>query len=81
MRKDVEIIMRNLYKKELEKYAMLFDERNVDFQIDANFDDFQHTMLIEGGLKPIYQELSELEKAELIDFFNLESDERTNKNR
>ena len=73
--------MRKLYRHELQKYASAFDRKNVCFESDANFDDFEHSMIVGGELEKVYQDLAPLEKADLIDFFNLESDGRTNKKR
>ena len=72
--------MKNLYKKELKEYASKFDETN-SFQTDANFKGFEHSMIIGDDLEKVYQDLTDFEKAELTDFFNLERNGRTNKKR
>lgn len=81
MKKEVEIIMKNLYRKELQQYASALDGKNICFESDANFAGFEHSMIVEGELEKVYQDLASLEKADLIDFFNLENNGRANKKR
>ena len=55
----------------------------ISFVLHANFEDNKHIMLVEGesDLSHIYDELSDLEKADLVDFWKKELDERPNKKR
>lgn len=74
------------YAKELQK--KLDDvEKNyedyVSYVLHENFLDVQHIMLVEEkvDLTDIYQELSDLEKADLIDFWKKEDNGQSNKKR
>ena len=71
----------NVLKNELEKYSERVGspEKFIFSVMNANFQDKEHSMLIGGefDLKEVYSELSDLEKADLIDYFNMEKDERT----
>lgn len=69
-------------KEELEEYVKNVEKKYGDyisFVLNANFEGRQHTMLIEEevDIKDIYEELSPLEKADLIDYFNMEINGRT----
>lgn len=80
----MEIIMRDLYKTKFEEYVEKREKKNpfcFHKHSHANFDELKHSMLIGGGLEKIYNDLSDLERADLIDFFNLEKHGRTNKKR
>lgn len=82
MKKKVEIIVNRLYKRELENYAREMEEKKEIFSSShANFDMFNHNMLVGEELEKVYEELSDLEKADLIDYCSLEKNERTNKKR
>lgn len=72
------------YKNELEKYISQRESENADYFSRcsyANFNELNHNMLIGEELEKIYNDLSDLEKTDLIDFFNLENNARTNKKR
>ena len=76
--------MRDLYKTKFDEYVEYKEGRNslcFTKHSYANFDELKHSMLIGGGLEKIYNDLSDLERADLIDFFNLERHGRTNKKR
>ena len=76
MKDKVEIIMRNLYKKELEQYALERDAA-ISKLLEGNIAKIKHRMFIGEDMEKIYNQLSDLERAELIDFLNLENDGRT----
>ena len=71
----------NALKNELEKYneSVGSSEKFIFSVINANFQGKEHSMLIGGefDLKEVYKELSDLEKADLFDYFNAENNERT----
>ena len=71
----------NALKEELEKYSNSVGcpEKFIFSVLDANFHGQKHSMLIDGefDLKEVYHELSDIEKADLIDYFNMENNERT----
>lgn len=58
-------------------------EDYVSYVLHENFLDVQHIMLVEEkvDLTDIYQELSDLEKADLIDFWKKEDNGQSNKKR
>ena len=78
----MEIIMQDKYKAELNEYvgAKERENRNYFSLFHANFDEFQHSMIVEE-LAKIYDELSFIEVCELCDYFKLEQNGRTNKKR
>lgn len=70
------------YKKELEIYAKKNEERLSSFlrqDFQANFEDLKHNMLIEGELLDrVYNQLQDLERAELEDYWKRENNDRPN---
>ena len=74
------------YAKELQKKVDDVEknyEDYVSYVLHENFLDVQHIMLVEEkvDLTDIYQELSDLEKADLIDFWKKEDNGQSNKKR
>ena len=74
------------YAKELQKKLDVVEknyEDYVSYVLHENFLDVQHIMLVEEkvDLTDIYQELSDLEKADLIDFWKKEDNGQSNKKR
>ena len=72
------------YKQALEKYARDFDMKNCDnffYLVDEIFSGSQHNMFVgkEELFKQTFDDFSDLEKADLIDYFSMESDGRNKK--
>ena len=82
-----EIIMRrNQYAEELNKRVESVEKKHGDYisyVLSENFSDIHHIMVVEEDfqLEKVYNELKDLEKADLIDYFKKEQDERPNKKR
>ena len=72
---------KSILQQELEEYSEKVGEPDkfIFSVINANFQGERHSMLIDGefSYKGIDKELSELEKIDLIDYFNMEQNERT----
>lgn len=78
------------FNKELRKYVKDVEKNNGDFisyVLDANSLDKEHIMLVEGEkfFEEVYnlskKELSPLEKVDLIDYWEMVENGRTNKKR
>lgn len=74
------------YARELQKKIKNVEKLNEDYisyVLHENFSNNQHIMLVEEkvDMSEIYGELSDLEKADLIDFWNKENNGRSNKKR
>lgn len=74
------------YARELQKKIKNVEKLNGDYisyVLHENFSNNQHIMLVEEkvDMSEIYGELSDLEKADLIDFWNKENNGRSNKKR
>ena len=77
---------RNGYAKELIEKVKIVEKKHGDYisyVLNENFSDIQHIMVVEEDFKldQVYDDLKDLEKADLIDYFKKEQDERPNKKR
>ncbi len=80
------MIRKNKYAKELwtkVKNVEKFYGDYISYVLNENFSNDEHIMLMreDVDLSKIYDQLSDLEKADLIDFWNKESNGQSNKKR